>query len=175
MVTAQVSLGRAPAYRRPGTSTLPPLRVPRERYRVDRLRIRPGLDIPLDEIELVASRSSGPGGQHVNKVDTRVEARFDVASSPSLPDDVRARLLERLGGRLTREGVLRVTAQKHRSQWRNRQEALARLAVLLARALTERKPRRPTRPSKAAESRRLEGKRRRGMVKQQRSRPDHED
>ncbi|MCL5942625.1 MAG: aminoacyl-tRNA hydrolase [Actinobacteria bacterium] len=140
----------------------------------DRLAISPDLSIPLDEIEIRASRAGGPGGQHVNKTDTRIEVCFAVSTSPSLPEEARAVLLRRLGGRLSREGVLRVVAQSHRSQRRNRDEALQRLAALLSQALVERKPRHPTRPSQAALARRLETKRRRAALKQQRMRPREE-
>ena len=138
------------------------------------LVIRPGLAIPLDEVELRASHSAGPGGQHVNTSDTRVEARFNVAQSPSLPDDVRAMLLHRLAGRLSKDGVLRVVAQEHRSQWRNREAAIARLVGLLQASLVERRPRRPTRPNAAARAARLEAKARRGTLKRQRNVPDNE-
>lgn len=138
------------------------------------LVIRPGLAIPLDEVELRASHSAGPGGQHVNTSDTRVEARFNVAQSPSLPDDVRAMLLHRLAARLSKDGVLRVVAQEHRSQWRNREAAIARLVGLLQGALVERRTRRPSRPGAAAVERRLQAKARRSRVKRMREAPETE-
>jgi ribosome-associated protein len=138
------------------------------------LSIRPGLDLPLEEVDLRASHSAGPGGQHVNTSDTRVEARFNVASSPSLPDDVRERLMSRLASRLTKDGVIRVVAQEHRSQWQNREAALGRLAAVLRAALLERRPRRPSRPSANSVAARLEAKARRAAVKRER-RPPEED
>lgn len=138
------------------------------------LVVRPGLSIPLDEVDMRASHSAGPGGQHVNTSDTRVEARFNVAESPSLPEDVRAVLLHRLAARLSKDGVLRVVAQEHRSQWRNREAAIARLVGLLQASLAERRPRRPTRPNAAARAARLEAKARRGSLKRQRRLPEDE-
>ena len=132
----------------------------------DALPIRPGLAIPLDEIELRTSRSSGPGGQHANVTASRVEAVFDVAASVALSESQRARLLARLGPRVT------AAAQDTRSQHRNRQLALERLAQRLAGALEVRRPRRPTRPTAAAMRRRLEGKRRRAELKRTRRRPE---
>ncbi len=131
----------------------------------------------VPEAELVErfSHSSGPGGQSVNTSDTRVELRWDVANSAALTDIQRARLLDRLGGRLV-GGILVVTASEFRSQWRNRQAARARLSALVAEGL--RPPpaaRRPTRPSRAARERRLSGKKRRGEVKRGRGRVDPND
>jgi ribosome-associated protein len=117
-------------------------------------------------------RSSGPGGQNVNKLATAVQLRFDVRGSPSLPPDVRARLERLTGARLTREGVLVITAQRHRTQARNRQDALDRLIALIRRAAIAPVPRRPTKPSAAARERRIEGKKRRGSIKKlRRARP----
>ncbi|HRW60792.1 MAG TPA: alternative ribosome rescue aminoacyl-tRNA hydrolase ArfB [Defluviicoccus sp.] len=127
-----------------------------------------GLVIDSAEIEERFVRSGGPGGQNVNKVATAVQLRFDVRHSPSLPVDVRARL-ERLAGRLvTREGVLVITAQRFRTQERNRQDALDRLMDWIRRALIVPRSRRPTRPSAAAVRNRLEAKRRRATLKARR-------
>jgi len=130
------------------------------------LHVRPGLALPLSEIELRTSRSSGPGGQHANVTASRVEASFDVASSPSLTDEQRARICSRLGPRVT------ASAQDTRSQHRNRELALERLAARLAHALEVRRPRTRTRPTRASQKRRVESKKRRGDVKRARRRPD---
>jgi ribosome-associated protein len=122
--------------------------------------------IPLSELELRFSRSGGPGGQNVNTRDTRVEVVFDAAGSPSLGPRQRARVLERLAGRLDSGGRLRVVASEERSQVQNREAALRRLGALLEEALRpDPPPRRPTRPSKASTRRRVEAKRARGRLK----------
>ena len=118
--------------------------------------------------------ASGPGGQNVNKVATAVQLRFDVARSPSLPDDVRQRLCVLSGRRLTQEGVLVLTARSHRSQERNRQDARDRLAELIRQAAVPPKPRRATRPPLASKRRRLEAKTIRAKLKQDRARPSEE-
>jgi len=125
----------------------------------------PALLIPAEELRWRFSRASGPGGQAVNTTDTRVELVFDLLGSRALPEPLKARAAARLGARLV-EGVLVVVAQEHRSQWRNRQAALRRLQTLLEEALRPPPPpRRPTRPSRGAVERRLEAKRRRGVIK----------
>jgi ribosome-associated protein len=123
--------------------------------------------ISIDEREIAESfvRASGPGGQNVNKLSTAVQLRFDVRHSPSLPPDVAARLERLAGARLTRDGVLVITAQRHRTQLRNRQDALDRLIELIRRAATPPTPRRPTRPTAASRERRIEGKKRRARTK----------
>jgi ribosome-associated protein len=129
--------------------------------------------ILLDERELEETfvRSSGPGGQNVNKLSTAVQLRFDVRRSPSLPDDVRARLERLAGSRLTGEGVLIILAQRHRTQERNREDARERLIELIRRAAVAPTPRRPTKPTFASKRRRLDSKVRRGRVKSLRGDP----
>jgi ribosome-associated protein len=137
----------------------------------ERIRVREGLSIPVEELEFRVSRASGPGGQGVNTTDSRVELRFDVASSSSLSQTQRARLLQRLRGRVDTHGVLRVVAQAHRSQLRNRQAAIERFQELLAEALRPRRPRIPTAPSAAARARRQALKRQQSARKQARRPP----
>ncbi|MHB8452478.1 MAG: alternative ribosome rescue aminoacyl-tRNA hydrolase ArfB [Mycobacteriales bacterium] len=135
------------------------------------LLVRPGVRIPEVELSWRFSRSSGPGGQSVNTSDSRAEVSFNVAASPALPERLRERALERLAGRLA-GGILTVVAAEHRSQLANREAALARLAELLREATDPPpRPRRDTRPSRAARERRLATKRRRSEVKRGRSPP----
>ena len=130
------------------------------------LQITPELAIPLDEIELRASRSSGPGGQHANVTASRIEAVFDVEASRTLSEEQRALLLRKLGPRVT------ATAQDARSQARNRELALERLRERLVVGLRRRRRRRPTKPPRAARERRLQEKRRTSERKRERRRPD---
>ena len=127
------------------------------------LFVTPRITIPDDELLESFIRSSGPGGQNVNKVASAVQLRFDVRHSPSLTELARAALL--LGGSLTRDGVLVITAQRHRTQDRNRDDALERLVGLIRAAAVRPTPRRPTRPTLGSKIRRLEGKKRRSGIK----------
>jgi ribosome-associated protein len=133
-----------------------------------RLEIAPGLALPVTELRYRASRSGGPGGQHVNTSSTRVEVVWDVARSPSLSADQRDRLRARLGPRLDAAGRLRLVASASRSQLQNRREVTERLRRLVARALDVPRPRTPTRPGPAADTARLEAKRRRSALKRER-------
>jgi ribosome-associated protein len=136
------------------------------------LEVTPSLRIPMAELEYRASRSGGPGGQHVNTSSTRVEVWWDVAGAPSLSEEQRALLLEKLATRLDSSGRLRLVSGASRSQLRNREDVTSRLRSVVAEALKVRKKRRATRPSKAAKAARLEAKRRRGSIKRER-RPPH--
>ncbi len=128
--------------------------------------------IPERELTWRFSRSGGPGGQSVNTADSRVQLSFDVATSVCLPEDLRARAVRRLAGRLA-DGVLTVTAAEHRSQWRNRVVAEQRLAAVLREATRPPgRPRRATKPTRASQRRRLDAKRRRGEIKRLRRRQD---
>jgi ribosome-associated protein len=139
------------------------------------LRVNARLTIPAAELQWRFSRSSGPGGQSVNTADSRVELSFDVAGSPSLGSTYRSRALERLRGRLV-DGVVTVSSQTERSQLRNREVALDRLAELLRDAVAPPPPpRRPTRPTKAAKQRRIEAKKQRGSTKAMRRKPTSDD
>jgi ribosome-associated protein len=131
------------------------------------LPIRPGVELPLEEIELRTSRSSGPGGQHANVTASRVEAVFDVAASETLSDAQKARIQHRLGPQV------RASAQDTRSQLRNRELALERLASRLASALEVPRTRHKTRPTAASKRRRVEGKKRRGDLKRGRRPPEY--
>ena len=129
------------------------------------LRITDQIAIDEREIEEQFVRSSGPGGQNVNKLETAVQLRFDVRHSPSLPEGVRLRLERLAGRRLTKDGVLVIIAQRHRTQERNRADAMDRLVELVREAAVTPKRRRPTKPTAGSQKRRLETKKRRGTIK----------
>jgi ribosome-associated protein len=134
------------------------------------VRVRGSVVLPDTELQWRFSRSSGPGGQHVNTSDSQVELRYDLAASTALPPVWKERALERLSGRLTDGGVLVVRASEHRSQWRNREAAAVRLSALLSEAVAPPpRSRRATRPSRGAVERRLTEKKRRSDVKRGRS------
>jgi len=136
------------------------------------VRIHDGLTIPDDELVVTVSRSGGPGGQHVNKVSTRVTLRFDVAGSRSLSDDHKRRIAARLATRISKDGTLRVSCGATRSQAANRKLAAERFAELIRDALKRRKPRRETVVPQGARRRRVDDKKQRGRLKRERSRID---
>ena len=135
------------------------------------IRITPHIAIDESELEESFIASAGPGGQNVNKVATAVQLRFDVLRSPSLPGPVRLRLIALSGSRLTKDGVLVLTARQYRTQERNRADARARLIELIREAAIIPKKRRPTRPTRASKERRLEGKKVRSHIKKGRGKP----
>jgi ribosome-associated protein len=132
------------------------------------IRISPRVSLPEDELYFEFIRASGPGGQNVNKVSTAVRLRFDAGRSPSLPPDVRERLLRLAGKRVDSEGMLSIVARASRTQEANRQAAITRLVELIARACEAPKARRATKPTRASQARRLESKKRRSESKARR-------
>ena len=141
----------------------------------DDLVINARVTIPGGELELTASRSSGPGGQHVNTTDSRIQVRWNVAGSAALGPIQRSRLLAALASRLTTDGELIIACETHRSQRRNREEALQRLAALVREALIPPKPRKKTRPTAASRRKRLEEKKKQAQRKQDRGKGFPED
>lgn len=143
--------------------------------RVRQLRVGDGsreIVIPADALAWQFARSSGPGGQHVNRTSSKAVLRFDVAGSPHLPDDVRRRIVARERSRIAADGVLQIVSQVHREQPRNVAECLDRLSTIIRVALTPPKRRHPTRTPRAAIARRLDAKKRRSRAKQMRQRPE---
>ena len=136
---------------------------------MDVLEVSKTLSIPMSEIDISAVRSQGAGGQNVNKVATAIHLRFDIKGSASLPDELKARLLQMQDKRINTDGVLIIKSQRHRSQERNRQSALRRLSDLLQKSLRTPKKRIPTTPGKKATQKRLDDKARRGALKKTRS------
>ena len=134
------------------------------------IEVTPSITIDDSEIQVDFVRSSGPGGQNVNKVATAAQLRFDVRGSPSLPDALKERLVKLAGSRMTGDGVLVIDARRYRTQEQNKADALARLADLLSRAATPPRPRKRTRPSLAARQERLDTKRQRSGIKKMRRR-----
>ncbi|MCK6546991.1 aminoacyl-tRNA hydrolase [Myxococcota bacterium] len=139
------------------------------------LVIADGIEIPEAEIEAEYSRSSGPGGQHVNKTETRVTLRFSVAASPSIPEPHKARMLEKLAPRLTKTGELLVSVDRHRDRSMNETKAFERLAELLRAAYEIPTPRKKTKPSRGSKERRLAAKRQTSARKRDRSTKGHDD
>jgi len=137
---------------------------------VDELDVTETIRIPLSEIDIKAVRSQGAGGQNVNKVATAIHLRFDISNSPSLPHEVRTKLLSSGDQRISAGGILNLKAQESRSQERNRQAALQRLADIIRAATIKKKPRVPTRPGKGTKKKRLDAKSRRGNLKKSRQR-----
>lgn len=137
-----------------------------------RIEINPNVSIDESELMYSYARSPGPGGQNVNKVETKAILRFDVAASRSLNEWQKSMIFRKLAGRINAEGLLQVVCWRHRTQTANRREATERFAKILAEAFRVPKKRRPTRPSRGSIERRLGEKRRRGEIKQQRRRPD---
>jgi ribosome-associated protein len=136
------------------------------------IRVTDTISIDDSELSETFVRASGPGGQNVNKLSTAVQLRFDVRHSPSLPNDVAVRLMRIAGSRMTKDGVLVITAQQHRTQERNRADARERLIAMIREAAVAPVPRRPTKPTRASKQRRIESKKRRAAVKHlRRSRP----
>ncbi len=139
------------------------------------IEVEGGVELDEGELEFSFIRASGPGGQSVNKVSTAVQMRFDARRSPSLTDAVSTRLQALAGSRLTQDGVIVITANRHRTQERNRADAVERLVALIAKAALAPVARRPTRPTKASRAKRVDDKIKRGGVKAMRGRPGGED
>jgi ribosome-associated protein len=135
------------------------------------LQITPNLSISEDELTVTFIRASGPGGQNINKVATAVQLRFDLHASPSLPEDVKARLIKLAGRKVTQDGVLVIEAKRYRSQEQNRADAESRLAAFIQKALVRPKRRRPTQPTAASQARRVYAKKRKGEKKHLRQSP----
>ena len=139
------------------------------------VKITHAISIEEREIHFKFIRASGPGGQNVNKVATAAQLRFDVGNSPSLPGDVRVRLIRMAGRRVTQDGILIIEARRFRTQEQNREDAIERLVELIRKAAEKPKPRKKTRPSLAAKERRIEGKKKRGVTKKMRRPVSHID
>jgi ribosome-associated protein len=138
------------------------------------IRVTHTIQLPETEVRLVFTRSSGPGGQHVNTTDTAVDLRFNVPASTALPEGVRRRLLTLAGNRVDQDGDLLISAQSYRSRKRNIEEAIERLCELIRRAATPPRPRRPTKPTRASKERRMASKRARGETKRGRQNEEPE-
>ena len=139
------------------------------------IQISPDITLDASEFEFSFIRASGPGGQNVNKVATAVQLRFNVVGSPSLPEELKTRLLARAGRRATRDGVIVIEAKRYRLQARNKEDAINRLVALITDAKKVRTPRRTTKPPRSAAHKRVEDKKVRGRLKQSRRPPRRED
>lgn len=139
------------------------------------LFVKPGVTIPQAELEFSVSRSGGPGGQHVNKTSTRVTLSWDISRSQAISEQQRERLLLKLEHRITQEHQLQVHVDETRSQYRNRELALQRLAEIVVAALHVPKPRKKTKPSRSSQKKRLDKKTQRGQIKQARKKPTRQD
>lgn len=137
------------------------------------LSVTSKLFIPLNEIELTATLAGGPGGQHVNKVSTAIQLKFDINTS-SLPDHIKERLLKSNDKRISKEGIIVIKCQEHRSQFKNRQAALARLHDLIKKSLRTKKIRKPTKPTAASRQKRLDSKTKHGRIKQLRGKVEND-
>jgi len=138
------------------------------------VRITPNLTLPLAELDFRFSRSGGPGGQNVNKVNSKVTLLFDVRASSSLTDQQKARILHTLTGRISKNGILQLSSSEHRTQSLNKVAAIVRFKALLAQALTTQKTRKSTRPSRGAKERRIAAKKKRAQLKKQRKNVGYE-
>jgi ribosome-associated protein len=139
------------------------------------IEITPTVSINENELDFTFIRAEGPGGQNINKVSTAVQLRFDIADSPSIPDDVKARLIKIAGRRITKNGILIIEARRYRTQEGNREDAIHRFIELIRRALIKPKRRKKTRPSQASQEKRLREKKHRGEIKRKRGRQSFED
>ena len=139
------------------------------------IEVTPGISISENELDFNFVRADGPGGQNVNKVATAVQLRFDVLNSPSLPEEIKSRLIKLAGKRMTQDGILILEARRFRTQEKNRADALARFYTLIQKAMEKPKKRKKTKPTKSAQDARLKEKKHRGEIKRGRAKPSLEE